>query len=328
MADSFAHLETWFALTERYAPRSLLLREMSVFSGGEAPRHVRALSRRCGLLATRRNPVAHAFLGILIHYDILLIHGIGRLRELVAAHLSQWQSEVAELDAFVSVADFSAIHPEYCEPLLVDEGPTLSFSGIRHPFLPRESAVGNDLQLGSEAPVVLVSGSNMSGKSTLLRSVGIALVLARSGARVPAEEFRFRLLPLYSSMQVQDDLLRSTSLFYAEVRRIRGLLDAIRRRPTLFLLDEILRGTNERERHIAVRSILETLADSGSLGFASTHDVRLLDELCGRSRFRCVHFTETVDSAGMSFDYALRNGPVQSTNALRLLRQEGIEIRE
>ena len=328
-ADSLADLEALLAVSSTLHAKSPLLARMSVFAGSSSWVTVRSLSRATGLLNLRRNPLAHAFLGIFFLYDVHLLARIERMRAIARDSLERWFQEIATLDALVSIADFSASRPHYCQPELLSEGVRLQARNLRHPFLPEPRARGNDIDLDEYQPLVLVSGSNMSGKSTLLRSLGLGLVLARVGARVPADQFQFSLLELHSSIQVKDDLLRSTSLFYAEVRRIKSILDAVATGPVLFLLDEILRGTNERERHIAVRSIIRNLGRSGSLGLVATHDVRLLEQLCGQAPLRCSHFQETVSDDGlMVFDYALRPGPVTGSNALRLLRSEGIVIDE
>ena len=327
--DSLESLEAILSVSRRLEPQSALLRRMNIFLGSTAYPTVRSLSRTTGLLGLRRNPLAHGLLGVFLLYDIHLMARIERLRAVARASLEDWFSDMAMLDALVAIADFSASRPNYCQPELVPEGTLVEADNLRHPFLPPETSVGNAVTLGIDRPLLLVSGSNMSGKSTLLRSIGLCLLLARIGARVPADRFLFSMLRLYSSIQVQDDLLRSTSLFYAEVRRIKTILDAVASGTVLFLLDEILRGTNERERHIAVRSIVRTLASSGSLGLVATHDVRLLEESCPAPGVRCVHFQETVSADGrMSFDYSLREGPVVGSNALRLLRHEGIAIDE
>ncbi len=191
-----------------------------------------------------------------------------------------------------------------------------------------DKRVSNDVGPLAEGQALVVTGSNMSGKSTLLRSIGIAAAMATAGAPVCAESLVLGRLRLATSMRVSDSLAEGASRFYAELRRLKLVTDMAARGPgVLFLLDEMLYGTNARERLIGARATIAWLLDHGALGAVSTHDLALAD-LSGplATRARNVHFEEQVAGDAMTFDYRLREGVVQSSNALRLMRQLGLPV--
>jgi DNA mismatch repair ATPase MutS len=195
-------------------------------------------------------------------------------------------------------------------------------------MLDAATRVANDVSLPEPGRALLVTGSNMSGKSTLLRAMGTAAVLARAGAPVSARRLELGALVVETSLRVADSLARGVSHFFAELLRLKGVVDASRAgAPVLFLLDEILHGTNSRERQIGARWILARLLENGGLGAVSTHDQELCilpDELM--QRVALVHLRESVTNGKMSFDYKVYPGPVTSGNALRLMRQLGLDV--
>jgi DNA mismatch repair ATPase MutS len=212
---------------------------------------------------------------------------------------------------------------------LVSE-PRLLAEGVAHPLIPATSRVGNDVTLPGPGSALLVTGSNMSGKSTLLRSMGVACALAYSGGPVCATRFELGRVRLATSLRIRDSLEEGVSHFYAELQKLKAVLDVTTEPlPVLFLLDEILHGTNSRERQIGARWILSQLLERGALGAVSTHDL----ELCRlppeqMSHVKLVHLREDVQGQEMTFDYRLRDGSVSEGNALRLMRRIGIAIPE
>jgi DNA mismatch repair ATPase MutS len=220
----------------------------------------------------------------------------------------------------------------------VHDRPALDATGLAHPLLDPAKAVRNDVALGALGEVLLVTGSNMSGKSTLLRAMGTNVVLALAGAPVRATGLRTLPFDVRTSMRIRDDLHAGVSHFFAELRRLKEVVDvanddaATRARPVLYLLDEILHGTNSRERHLGAAAIVRHLTERRACGAVSTHDLALgalEQELAGK--LRNVHFEEQVRTAEdgtetMSFDYRLRSGVVASSNALRLMRIVGIDV--
>lgn len=206
-------------------------------------------------------------------------------------------------------------------------GPCVEATALGHPLL--DAPVPNDVSLPGPRHALLITGSNMSGKTTLMRAVGANVVLALAGAPVNARSFRLSPLQTLTSMRVKDSLERGVSYFYAEVQRIKAVLDAAQaaRGQALFLLDEILLGTNTRERQIASREVLRLLLGTGAIGAVTTHDLSLavLADEPGAHVVN-VHFRDHLEAGKMVFDYRLRQGVVDTTNALRVLRLAGVPV--
>ena len=218
-------------------------------------------------------------------------------------------------------------------PELTAEPATLWAQGLSHPLLPAERRVGNDIKLPGAGRGFLVTGSNMSGKSTLLRSIGLLQVLAWAGGPVCARAARLSPMRLRTVVRIDDSVLKGVSHFYAELQRLKETLDEAARAereggpPLCYLLDEILHGTNTRERELGARLVVKTLCRRGATGAVSTHDLSLASlEQDTAGAVRNIHFTESVRDGEMTFDYVLRDGQVQTTNALRLMRLIGIAL--
>jgi DNA mismatch repair ATPase MutS len=211
---------------------------------------------------------------------------------------------------------------------MTEEGPCLVAKGIAHPLIPERRAVRNDLQLDNHLQILVVSGSNMSGKSTLPRTVGVNTALALAGAPVRAHRFRLSPLAIGASIHIQDSLQDGVSRFYAEITHLRRILDlTLGPLPVLFLVDEFLQGTNSHDRRIGAEAIVRRLVERGAIGLVTTHDLALtqiaeeLSPLAGN-----VHFEDQLKDGGLEFDYKLRPGIVQKSNALELMRSVGINI--
>jgi DNA mismatch repair ATPase MutS len=226
-------------------------------------------------------------------------------------------------------------NPGWCLPEVIAGEAELAARDLGHPLLPPARRVGNDVIVGPTGTFLLVTGSNMSGKSTLLRAIGINVVLAQAGGPACAAALRLPPVRLATSILVEDSLAAGVSFFLAELLRIKGVVAAAaaaeaRGAVLLYLLDEVLRGTNSVERQIAVRRVLRHLLSRGALGAVSTHDLELAAGAGLAEAARPVHFRETLapgpDGPRMSFDYRLRSGPATTTNALELLRQVGLDL--
>jgi DNA mismatch repair ATPase MutS len=247
--------------------------------------------------------------------------------------LRVWLETLAETEALASLAAFADEHPEFAWPELAAE-PQLVATGLGHPLIAADRRVANDVRLASGGRALVITGSNMSGKSTLLRALGANVALAAAGAPVCAAALRVGPLRVATSMRIADSLEQGVSHFYAELRRLKQVIDWARGAggggsdaPVLFLLDEILHGTNSRERIIGACGVVRELVAMGALGAVSTHDLgitALERELPGR--VENAHFEEQVRGDEMTFDYVLRPGIVQSSNALRLMRAVGIDV--
>ncbi len=301
-------------------------------SARTAPDEIGKLSAIAGFLDARHNEVFRFFIGPLFLWDLHCVLALERWQMRAGRRVRSWLEAIGEFEALASLAGFAHDQRGTNWPIL---GETTAFRarGLGHPLIDARVRVTNDVSLRGSGTALLVTGSNMSGKSTLLRSMGTNAVLAMAGAPVVADELVMAPVELRTSMWARDSLAKGVSHFYAELEKLKRVVDGIEAgRPLFFLLDEILQGTNSRERVIGARSVLRHLLERGAMGVISTHDVGLLDLGPGLdARVDKVHFEEQVSESengksAMSFDYKLRPGVVRSTNALRLMRRVGIDV--
>jgi DNA mismatch repair ATPase MutS len=242
--------------------------------------------------------------------------------------VGSWLSAIGEIEALLWLSTYSYEHPGDPFPEFVPGSPCFDAIGMGHPLMPSPTCIPNDVGLVDGTRVLLVSGSNMSGKSTLLRAVGINAVLAMAGAPVRAKALRLTPLQVGASIRINDSLHEGSSRFYAEITRLRRLFDlAGGNPPLLFLLDELLQGTNSNDRRIGAGGVLCALLNRRAIGLASTHDLALAD-LGGtlNGQLHNVHFQEDFENGRMSFDYKLREGVVTKSNGLALMRSIGLEV--
>jgi hypothetical protein len=242
--------------------------------------------------------------------------------------LRHWLEATGEIEAICSLASHAFEHPDDPFPELVADGMVFAAEGIAHPLIPEARAVRNDVSFGTEPQVIIVSGSNMSGKSTLLRTIGVNAVLAQAGAPVRARRLRLSPMQPGASIRVTDSLQGGMSRFYAEIVRLRDILRATTGPlPVLFLLDEFLHGTNSHDRRIGAEAMVRGLVERGAIGLVTTHDLALAqiaDHL--GSRAANVHFEDRLEEGAMVFDYIMQPGIVRKSNAIELMRSVGLEI--
>jgi ABC-type multidrug transport system fused ATPase/permease subunit len=319
------------ALLEREpfdAPRLQTLRA-TLEAGGRASDAVASLERIVGFADARQNEIFRFLIGPLLMWDAHCALALLRWRARAGPRLRVWFEALAEAEALASLAAFTFEHPDFAWPELTGE-PALEARSLGHPLIPADRRVANDVLLPSSGRALVITGSNMSGKSTLLRALGANAVLAAAGAPTCCSALRLGPLRVATSMRISDSLEQGVSHFYAELQRLKGVIDLAREpagAPVLFLLDEILHGTNSRERIIGACAVVRELLSLGALGAVSTHDLgitALEKELPGH--VENAHFEEQVQGEAMTFDYVLRPGIVQSSNALRLMRAVGIEV--
>ena len=307
----------------------LLARLTSGLSPPGAPvsARMRYFARLLGLAEARRNQL-HPVVHLLTLWDVHVLTRLEDWRQSNGSLVRGWLEALAQVEALCCLGNVTADHPEFHFPK-VDTGPAhLSATGLWHPLL--QKAVPNDVELPHEGFLLLVTGSNMSGKSTLLRAMGVNAVLALAGGPVAAERLNLGPLQVVTSMRVQDSLSAGVSFFHAEVLRLKAVLEAAAAAPghALVLLDEILLGTNSGERRVASREVLRLLLEARALGAVTTHDLALARlEAEHPGSLRAVHFQDHVEDGQMRFDYQLREGVVRTTNALRLMQQAGIPVR-
>lgn len=306
---------------------------VSVVRGKEgaspASQEIAKLERIVGFADVRHNTIIHVLLNLGFLYDVWVALALERWRKRVGRQTRAWLVALGELEAIASIATYAGEHPEFTWPTL-KEGPAhLDAKELGHPLIGRSARVCNDTSLPGPGRAFLVTGSNMSGKSTFLRAMGLCSVMAGAGMPVCAKRAELSPLRPWTSIRIADALERGWSHFYAELMRLKTIVAASHAEglPVLFLLDEILHGTNSRERTIGARGVVLDLVRRGAIGGVSTHDfalVAIADESEGR--VRTVHFSDHVEDGKMIFDFKLKEGVVQSTNAIRLMKAVGIDV--
>lgn len=323
LAEMLSRLEL-----ETFATPWLEQRRAALDVDGDPPsRCIARLHRLIHLLDARKNQFFAPLSGVLL-WDTQLALAIDAWRIKHGASFARWLTVIAEIEALSALASHAYEHPADPFPEIVEGTCRFEAVGLGHPLLPETRCVRNEVSLGDAPRVLVVSGSNMSGKSTLLRSVGINAVLAFAGAPVRAGSLRLSPLSLGASIRTLDSLQEGTSRFYTEITRLRQLMAiAEDAPPLLFLLDEILHGTNSHDRGIGAEAIVRGFLQRGAIGLVTTHDLalaRVADALAPQTAN--VHFEDYMENGAMHFDYRLRPGVVTHSNALALMRSVGLEV--
>ena len=301
-------------------------------AGSTAPERMRQLARMLGFAKLASSAgIFHFVIQSLTLWDFFVFFALDRWRREAGPAVRDWMAALGELDALSAFARIKADNPDWCFPEVLAGQASFAATGIGHPLIPADRRVGNDVEVGPAGTLLLITGSNMSGKSTLLRAVGLNAVLAQAGSPVCASALRMPPIELETSIRIQDSLEHGLSYFMAALARLKRVVDRSRHPApgsvVMYLLDEILQGTNTAERGLAVRGVARHLLAAGAIGVMTTHDLALAAEEPLDRAARLVHFTETVDEHGaMSFDYRLRPGVATSRNALRLMHLIGIEL--
>lgn len=299
-------------------------------AGHQPSTQLKRIARVAAAASLQRNPIVWIMLNLVIPWDVFFAYRLERSRDEMSDDLPRWLDAWYELEALSALATFAHLNPAATFPTLT---PKATFTGrtLGHPLIPHDERICNDFALDELGRVVILTGSNMSGKSSFLRTLGINLSLAYAGGVVLADDLNAGLFRLFTCIRVADSVVDGFSYFYAEVRRLRALLEALRDAdapPVFFLIDEIFRGTNNRERLIGSRAYIRALTGENGLGLISTHDlelVKLADDIPQISNY---HFREEVINGRMAFDYRLRTGPSPTTNALKIMQMEGLPVDE
>jgi hypothetical protein len=295
-----------------------------------AGRRFRFLRTTFELGEVRRNPIVWLLLNAIIPYDALTFAVTLVAHRLIDGRFEQWWADVVEFDFHAALARVNLENPEFCWPALTVDA--FAAQGLSHPLISAAHRVGNEVALNSAERCLLLTGSNMAGKSTLLRAVGFNALLAQMGTVVCAREFRSPHLEILCAIQVSDSLESGASYFYAEVRRLAAVLRRLQIQDSsathrLFLIDEIFRGTNNRERFLGSWQVISALLETGAFGLLTTHDLALTSLEKQVSGVRNYHLRETVGADGkLEFDYLLRSGPCPTTNALIIMKQSGLPV--
>ena len=309
------------------APRLRTLQKQLSSSEVPSSQAITKLRTLVDLINSRHN----TFLRIIdapLMYSVQLAFAADRWRQAHGKVLRSWVTAIGEIEALLSLATYSFEHPAEPFPEFGDGAASFEAEELGHPLLPAAVCVRNHVSITAEARLLLVSGSNMSGKSTLLRAVGMNVVLAMAGAPVRARRLRLTPLQVGASIRINDSLREGSSRFYAEITRLRQIFDlAGGSLPLLFLLDELLQGTNSKDRRVGAEGIVRALVNRGAIGLVSTHDLALTD--IGGSvdgHLHNVHFQDEFENGRMTFDYKLRDGVVTKSNGLELMRSIGLEV--
>jgi hypothetical protein len=288
---------------------------------------IASLSRIVNYIESRRNPVV-AIVGVPLMYAVNCALAAERWRARHGQAVRAWLKVIGEIEALISMASYSYEHPGDPFPEFVEGPACFAGEALGHPLIAAATCVRNDVTISGKRKVLLVSGSNMSGKSTLLRSVGINTVLAMAGAPVRAQRLRMTPMQVGASIRINDSLHEGSSRFYAEITRLRQLYDLQGRAlPLLFLLDELLQGTNSTDRRIGAEGVVRAFLEGGAIGLVSTHDLALTDiEGSASGALHNVHFQDDIVDGKMKFYFKLQEGIVTKSNGIELMRSIGLKV--
>jgi hypothetical protein len=286
------------------------------------------LRRYEGFAQLRTQGPVYLVLNVLTLWDFFCLERIERWVSHVGPEVERWFSAIGELEMLCSLSTLHHGDQGTTLPEIVAASEGIHAEALSHPLLDPRTRVPNEVHIGGPGCAMLITGSNMAGKSTLLRALGLNVALGLAGGPVCARAMKLPLVRLRASMRIDDSLQRGASYFHAELTKLKSIVAELDRDPpVLFLLDELLRGTNARARQLGARAVLEHLIARNALGVVATHDVALSDlEEAHPGRVHNQHFTDVYENGEMRFDYKLREGPVRTSNALRLLAMAGIEV--
>jgi hypothetical protein len=316
-----------FELQPFTSPRLVELQARLRQPGTLPSKAIARLNRRVEFLESAHNLFVRVF-DFVIFYRLQFVLAVESWRRRYGQSLRVWIQTVGELEALAALGGYTYEHPEDVFPGFTERAPCFAAQGLAHPLLPRDRAVENDVRLDSDLQLIIVSGPNMAGKSTFLRGIGVNAVLAQCGAPVRAASLTLSPLAITASICVLDSLEGGISRFYAEINRLKQIMDLTAGpAPVLFLLDELLSGTNSHDRVIGTRSFVTRLVERGAVGLVSTHDLALtaIPEEIGSRAVNC-HFEDHLEEGKLAFDYKLYPGVVQTSNALALMRSIGLEV--
>jgi hypothetical protein len=312
-----------------HSPYMTGIRERMLRHGVVPSEAIRRLKRLADMLDWRRNAL-FAPVAVAVSWALHLASAIESWRREFGSHVIAWLNAVAEFEALSSLGAYAYEHSDDPFPVFVEDRGPARFEGtsLGHPIVPAARMVRNDVLLTPETRLLIVSGSNMSGKSTLLRTIGVNVVLAMAGAPVRAAALTLTPLAVGATLHVHDSLQAGRSRFYAEISRIRNIADLAGRTPApLFLLDELFQGTNSHDRKIGAEALLLNLIGRGAIGLTTTHDLALT-AIAEESRGRAVnvHFDDELRDGELIFDYRMKPGPVTHSNALALMKAVGLPV--
>ncbi len=319
------------AFIERSDMHDQLLNELKNDLGAgitTASHSIHKLNKILNRFDYRLNPLVFIPLNTLFLWDLQQVLQLEKWKEENNGKVNHWFHTLAELEALSSLGTLAFNHPLWCFPELNTVQPEFTATGLGHPLIDPKKSVANNYSTTGLAQISIITGSNMAGKSTFLRSVGVNMVLAAMGAPVCATKLVLSPLKVMSSMRVKDNLEESTSTFYAELKKLKSIIDAVKKQePVFILLDEILRGTNSHDRHTGSKSLIRQLIHEKASGIIATHDLELASlENEFPASIHNFHFDVQIEGEELFFDYTLKTGICQSFNAAILMKKIGIEL--
>jgi len=335
---AFSHYANLFRLLAAKEFKSEKLRSLIsglTISGLSAYKQMRELDKIVNLSNLRLSGMLYFPVQVLTLWDFHIYYRLLNWKSAVGSSVSLWLKTLGEIETLLAMGTLNHDHPEWCFPEITNDGSSkISAEKMGHPLLYPEKCVTNSLEIGPQGTFLLVTGSNMSGKSTLLRSLGVNVVLAQAGCPVFASSFSLPSLRIGTCIRIRDSLSDGVSYFMAELKQLKKVMslagEALNdsKRIVLYLLDEILMGTNIVERQIAVKQVIHNLLDSGAIGAIATHDLSIAEAKELKGKIQSVHFREEFEEKNsiphISFDYRLRPGIAPTTNALKLLKMVGL----
>jgi hypothetical protein len=297
-------------------------------AGKPASKYIKRFSTTAGYFNLRLSPLLYAILNNLLLWDLHCLLRFERLKAEVGQAIPEWFEVIGEIEALSSIANTYFNNPDWVFPEISPKEFKLEADEAAHPLIPQKERIPNSLTFRESSKLVIVTGPNMAGKTTFLKTIGINIVLALAGSPVCAGGFITYPFHLYSSMKLSDSLDKKLSLFYAELLRLKIIYDAILRgEPVFYLIDEMLKGTNAMDRQKGSIAFVHQLADKQSKGILATHDLKLTRlEEDHPQKIQNYHFDGNVIDDKLIFDYQLKSGVCQSSTALKLMRKIGIEI--
>jgi len=345
--------EDAYQLRDRFANLSLIFEYLETYRYGKN-QHLKALcepfhkdyehrpspllkkiARVASASTLQKNVLLWIIVNVLVPWDFYFAYHFQQYKSQLVVHLPSWLHIWLELEALNSLANFAYLNPEYILPEIdlceIQDEHIFPFRacGLGHPLISMNQKVVNDFSIHKQGEIDIITGSNMSGKSTFLRTIGINLCLAYAGGPVNASQFQTTLFRIFTCIRIDDSVTEGYSYFYAEVKRLRKLLTEVEsdnNMPLFFLIDEIFKGTNNRERRIGSESYISALVGKKCIGLISTHDLELVTLEEKLPDIKNYHFKEDVLDGQMVFDYQLREGPSPTTNALKIMQMEGLPI--
>lgn len=300
-----------------------------VRGNGTASLKIAELKKILDRLDYRLNPLVHLPLNILLLWDLQQALALQQWKRSQTEQLAHWYEAMAEMEALSSLATLTFNHPRWCFPVISNHWFEMECSQIGHPLISPSRLVTNEFAVKGSPQIILVTGSNMAGKSTFLRAIGTNMLLAMAGGPVCASYMKIPITKVMSSMRITDNLEEETSTFYAELKKLKAILEAVQNKEKVFLLlDEMLRGTNSLDRHTGSAALLVQLIQQDAVGIIASHDIPLSSmEKEYPEDIKNYHFDSSIVNEEIIFDYKLKNGICQSTNATLLMKKIGIRFK-